>query len=128
MPDKESKRVALEAGLPHFHGTDIWYRHAMNQRVLYTDGALFVAETAGAFWLLDEIALANRYQRKVVREEFQVWKLSVNGAKSTLTCEDGNDNLVWRKPIPFTDFPLDVFTFWAESDGENLVIMLPSER
>ncbi len=35
-------------------------------------------QPAGAFWLLDEIALANAYNRSVKAEEFQVWTLTRN--------------------------------------------------
>jgi hypothetical protein len=37
-----------------------------------------VADTAGAHWLLDEIALAQRHIIPVKREDFQVWDLKVN--------------------------------------------------
>jgi hypothetical protein len=46
--------------------------------ITFTDGAKYVADDAGAYWLLDEIALAQRYEKKVSGEEFQVWKLTVN--------------------------------------------------
>lgn len=121
---REEKRAELNASLCQFTGSETWYRHALNQRVLYTDGVLFLAETAGAFWLVDEIALANKFQRKVGREEFQVWTLKVKGSRATLVCDDGNGNVVYRKSIPFTDFPLDEIKLWFE----NGTIMLPSER
>jgi hypothetical protein len=111
MPSKDEKRAELLAALPHFTGTERWFRHAMNQRVTYTEGAQFVAEKAGAYWLLDEIAIVN-------------WKLTVKDSVGLLVCEDGNNNVVNRRRIPFTDFPLDKFELWFE----NNVIMLPSER
>ena len=46
-----------KADLRQFTATEHWYRHPLNRAVLYTDGAKFVAERAGAYWLLDEIAL-----------------------------------------------------------------------
>jgi hypothetical protein len=69
MPSKDEKRAELLAALPHFTGTERWFRHAMNQRVTYTEGAQFVAEKAGAYWLLDEIA----------DREGQRWTLGVRG-------------------------------------------------
>ena len=76
--------------------------------MLFTDGAKYVADHGGAYWLLDEIALAQRYDKRVAAEEFQVWKLTVNRRShgAHLTCEDGNDNVVFTKPLEFTDFPL----------------------
>jgi hypothetical protein len=40
--------------------------------VLFTDGAKYVADHGGAYWLLDEIAITRRYDRKVAAEPFQV--------------------------------------------------------
>jgi hypothetical protein len=109
--------------LAQFTGTDNWYRHGLVRSVLFTDGAKYVADTAGAYWLLDEIALAQRYVAAVRAEEFQVWKLAVKGSSATLSCEDGNDRTVFTKPIPFTDFPGEGVTLWLCSN----VIMVPSE-
>ena len=66
--------------------------------MLYTEGAEYVAETAGAQWLLDEIALAQRHIIPVKREDFQVWDLKVNADQTaTLTCGDGNGREVYVK-------------------------------
>ena len=66
--------------------------------VLYTDGARHVAQTAGAYWLIDEIALAQRYEKRVAAEEFQHWKLTVKEDHSaTLACDDGNGNVVYSQ-------------------------------
>jgi hypothetical protein len=90
-----------------------------------TDGAKYIADTAGAYWLLDEIALAQRYVKEVAAEEFQVWTLAVKDSDSaTLTCEDGNHNVVFTKAIAFTDFPMEGVTLWFA----NKVIYLPSEH
>lgn len=45
------------ADLRQFNGSENWYRHSLNRDILYTDGAQYVAEAGGAYWLLDEIAL-----------------------------------------------------------------------
>ena len=56
----------LTAGdLRQFTGSEQWYRHGIVRDVLFTDGAKFVADRAGAYWLLDEIALAQRFQKSV---------------------------------------------------------------
>src|ERR1700722_4515999 len=111
--------------LRNFTGSEHWYRSAMNRNVLFTDGAKYVADEAGAYWILDEIALAQRYVRPAAHEGFQVWKLTVRPDHSaTLRCEDGNDNLVHIQEVPFTDFPLDEITLFFA----NGVIYLPSEH
>jgi len=111
--------------LKQFTGTERWYRSGMNGKVLYTEGAKYVADVAGAYWLLDEIALSQCTVRRVSREAFQVWRLSVRPDHSaTLTCEDGNYNVIHTRKIGFTDFPLDRITLWFS----NNVIYLPSEH
>jgi hypothetical protein len=44
-----------------FHASEHWYRHGLVRTILFTDGTKYVADAAGAYWLLDEIALAQRY-------------------------------------------------------------------
>jgi hypothetical protein len=81
-----------------------------------------LAKSSG--WLLDEIALAQRYTKRVAGEEFQVWTLKVKDDRTAkLTCDDGNGNVVYSKPIPFTDFPLEEISLYYC----NKTILLPSE-
>jgi hypothetical protein len=90
-----------------------WYRNGINRNVLYTDGAQHVAEHGGAYWLLDEIAIIQPYNKAVAAEEFQVWKLAIHPNRTaTLTCDDGNGNIVFTKEIEHTDFPLDEITLY----------------
>ena len=111
-------------GLAQFTGTERWYRHAENRNVLFTDGAKYVADQAGAYWLLDEIALIQHCDKHIAAQQFQVWKLKVHAdASAELVCEDGNDNVVYTKPIPFTDFPVEGITLWFKDN----TILLPSE-
>ena len=111
--------------LSQFTGSENWYRHGINREVSFTDGAKYLADRAGAYWLLDEIAIIQPYDRNVAAEEFQAWKLVVRPDRTALlTCDDGNGHIVFRKEIEFTDFPLDELTLWFE----NNVIYLPSER
>jgi hypothetical protein len=118
-------KALSEADLAQFTGSEHWYRHGMNRDVLFTDGAKYVADQAGAYWLLDEIALAQRYEKRVAAEDFQCWKLMVRpDRRATLTCEDGNEGVVCTKEIEYTDFPLDEITLWFSSG----VIYLPSEH
>lgn len=91
--------------MSQFTGSEHWYRHGLVPSITFTDGAKYVADAAGAYWLLDEIALAQRYVKTVAAEKFQAWKLAVNpDSSATLTCEDGNYNTVFTKKIEFTDW------------------------
>lgn len=112
------------AELRQFTGSENWYRHALNRSVLFTDGAKYVADSAGAYWLIDEIALAQRYETAVAAEGFQLWKLAVKpDSTATLTCEDGNGHAVFTKEIAFTDFPAE----GVELYFTNNTLLVPSE-
>lgn len=114
-----------QADLRQFTGSEHWYRHGLNRKVLFTDGAKYMADTAGAYWLLDEIALIQPYDKRVAATVFQVWTLALRpNQTATLTCEDGNGHTVFTKPIAYTDFPLDEITLYFA----NNVIYLPSEH
>ena len=112
------------AELAQFTGSENWYRHALVRSILFTDGAKYLADKAGAYWLLDEIALIQPYEKAVAAEEFQVWKLTVRTDNTaTLTCDDGNGRVVFTKEIEFTDFPLPEITLYFQ----NNTILLPGE-
>jgi hypothetical protein len=122
--DTQSKKTLSAADLAQFTGTEQWFRHSINSTVLYTEGARHIAEHGEAYWLLDEIALIQPHDQNVAAEEFQVWTLNVKPDKTaTLTCDDGNGNVVFSKEIPYTDFPLDTTKLYFA----NNVIHLPSE-
>ena len=117
-------KTLSKADLAQFTGSEQWYRHAINRKVLFTDGAKFVADQAGAYWLLDEIAIIQPYDQRVAAEEFQVWKLAVNADQTgVLTCDDGNGNVIFSKPIEYTDFPIEGITLYFT----NNTILLPRE-
>ena len=118
-----SKRLTTNA-LRTFTGTEHWYRHPLARNVLYTDGARYVAEQGGAYWLLDAIAFAQKAVVAVAAVEFQLWKLTVQVDRSArLICEDGNGGIVFSKAIDYTDFPLPEIDLYF-TDG---VILLPGE-
>ena len=112
------------AELAQFTGSENWYRHGLVRSVLFTEGAKVVADKAGAYWLIDEIALAQKFDKAVAAEGFQLWKLSVNPDRTAiLACENGNCDTVMRKEIPFTDFPLAEISLYCTDN----TILLPSE-
>lgn len=113
-----------KADLFQFTGSETWYRHGLVRSVLFTDGAKYVADMGGAYWLLDEIALAQRHKQAVAAQEFQLWRLTVKeDGTARLVCEDGNGNRIYSKRITYTDFPMD----GVELYYTNKTILLPSE-
>lgn len=118
-----SHKTLTKADLVHFTGSERWFFHSVIGSVLYTEGAKYVAEQGGAYWLLDEIAF-NQILPKLAHEAFQLWKLSVQDDDSaTLLCEDGNGNALFSKHIAYTDFPMPEISFYFVND----TILLPSE-
>ena len=67
-------KTLTKADLRQFIGTEHWYRHWAVRNIVFTDGAKYVADTAGAYWLLDEIAFAQASNRRVAAEGFQLWE------------------------------------------------------
>ena len=112
----------FKQSLSSFTGTENWYKVGINPKVLYTDGAKYVADSFGAYWFLDTIA-SHQYEKQFQKEEFQVWKLAVKDNVGVLTCEDGNKNVIFTKEIPYTDFPFPELAVWFTDN----VILLPSE-
>jgi hypothetical protein len=113
-----------KSDLAQFTGSESWYRHGINRAVLFTDGAKYVADQAGAYWLLDEIAIIQPHDARVAAEEFQVWRLAVNvDHTGVLTCDDGNGRVVFSERLEYTDFPPDGITLYFT----NNTILLPSE-
>jgi hypothetical protein len=120
----EQDAAALEAALAQFSGTENWWRH-WTGRITYTDGVKFLAEKAGAFWLIDLVA--SHQTARLRQEAFQVWLLAVNRGKTPMavaTCRADTDTpeLV-RQEIEHTDFPLASIRLWLVDS----VLMLPSE-
>ncbi len=110
--------------LHQFTGSENWYRHGLNRKVLFTDGVKYVADQAGAYWLIDLIALAQLSEAAVAREAFQVWTLTVNEDETaTVLCDDGNGRGVFTQAIDFTDFPRGGIKFYFCDN----TILLPSE-
>jgi len=119
----EERRAALVNVLPHFTGSDTLFRHELTPG-LYTPGVHYVATTAHAFWLIDEV-MTSQLDPFVAAEEFQVWELFVRGDQTaTLNCGDGNGKTVFSKFIDYTDFPLESIKFYFE----NSTLVLPGER
>src|SRR5689334_11217655 len=115
-----------QADLVHFIGTEqLWHQSLIAFK--YTDGIRYVVPEGNAYWLLTDIS-AFQHQPAIVKyaksDCFQIWKLQVKDDKSaTLTCGDGNGNILFTHTYLHTDFPLSEITFYLV-DG---ILLLPSE-
>ena len=99
-------RTLDPAILAQFTGSETFYRFGLRGDVLITEGVKYLADTAGAYWLLDSISIVNVYEIKVRAEEFQLWILTVGDTSSgELICDDGNGNIVYKQELDYTYFP-----------------------
>lgn len=109
--------------LSNFIGTEHYYR--INPSTVLTDGTKYLAEAAGAFWLMD--AIASYLPQFTGKEEFIVAKLVKADSSAQLTLDDGNGRVIDQQHIPFSDFPMQSFQMYACWGGEFWVLMLCSE-
>ena len=120
----EEKAAYIKSELRNFCGTETWFRHELFRKYLYTEGVQFLAEAASSYWLIDMIFMFQRDQQAVRDELFQTWDLTVGENKTaTLTCGDGNDNIVFTHSLTFTTFPLESIRLFFTDN----VLLLPSE-
>jgi hypothetical protein len=112
--------MGLEDELSRFHGTQRYDRDF--DGLLVTDGINYLVDRAGCYWLID---LVGSYQREVQDVTFQLWEVEVvEGISAVVTMrEDTNKPVLVRQHVPFTDFPLERFTFYCADN----VMMLKSE-
>ena len=112
----------IKANLSQFTGSEHYYK--ILGGIMYTDSLKYLAETCQCYWFLDVICSHALSNPKVNKEPFQVYKLTVNANHSAIVeISDGNDNILDKQRIEFTDFPLDSITVWC-IDG---IILSPSE-
>lgn len=111
------------SNLSQFTGTEQYYR--LSPSVVLTDGTNYLADVAGAYWLMD--AVASYLSQFTGREDFVVAELKVKKSRGELTLDNGNGLILDRQVIPYTDFPLAAITLYGCWSGEFWVLMLPSE-
>ena len=101
---------ALGIDLAEFTGTSCYHRCSPYfPNVLLTDGAKYIGDKLGCFWLFDLIGLLQKTPHIAKHPELQrlqFWHLLVaEDASAKLNCEWDKDELVYSHKIPFTDFP-----------------------
>jgi hypothetical protein len=116
----------LTSALSKFTGIGNLYRH-WSGAFHYTDGIAFLAERAGAQWLLDHIAA---HQKRVRKDrdlrDLQIWTLRVTGLLTAeITCSRTKKDVAFHEEIQlFSPFLLDEVTLYLEDE----TLLLPSER
>lgn len=117
--------AALKSELSHFIGTEKYHRWSSIFPDFLTDGAKYLAEKAGAFWLMD---IVGSVRRKVLAKGFATLNMTIDGEGGCVVAlDDGNGKVFYKQAVPYTDAPFDVKLFVQPCDENRLCIMLPSE-
>ena len=116
----------IKQGLAQHYGTMAYHKFSiMFPNLVLTDGAKYLADSTGAYWLMNAIG---SYQTECMKDkmlkDIQFWTFTVKDGIGTIKCERDTGNVAFTQEIPYTDFPLDEIKLYVE----NGVIMLPSER
>jgi hypothetical protein len=126
----ERKANNLEYELSCFCGTEEYHRwNSIFRRHVLTDGVKYLADQAGAYWLMDLIA-SYQCEAHMRRNTFQCWVLKVDlkTQKAVVTCDNGNGKILAEQKIEYTDFPLEEIKLYMIDDGgQYAVILLPNE-
>ena len=104
--------------------------------MIYTPGIAYLAEHAGAYWLIDAIASyfgSSKMNRALAKDErltLHFWRLDVaDDSSATLFARaDSGEKPFITQEIPYTDFPLSYADVWAAFDGTHWTLYLPSEH
>ena len=117
----------LLSNLAQFSGTEAYHRLSpLHGKLVVTDGVKYLADAAGAYWLIDIIA---SYQIHLGKYPFQVWALTkTKTGGCVVRCTDGNNVRIKSQRVGYTDFPLETISIWVESSGTTLVALLPGEH
>ena len=107
--------------LRQYTGTENWYRHYFVRDVTYTDGVKAFAELAGAWWFVDDSII--EYAPLMREHGFLTITLDVSNSQAKITVDDGNDNVLATREIPYTDCPAGQYRFYFTDN----VLLLPSE-
>jgi len=119
----------LQTNLGQFTGTEAYHRFSVLFRnVVITDGVQYLADQAGAYWLLDVIG---SHLPSVPKDEGFVIAVLKTGDPAQFTlCADlpaTKHNTYATQEIEFTDFPLPQIKLYVARQDDQWVVMLPSE-
>lgn len=121
MITKEELKKALDE---NFWGTTQWHR-VPHAPFLLTDGVKFFVDNAECYWFLHTLT---GMLKKVGPDWFYSIELFVQNSCAVITIDDGNGKVLATHSIDFTDCPEGSWKFFLESDGEESVLLLPTEH
>ncbi|MEO8963803.1 MAG: DUF6876 family protein [Gammaproteobacteria bacterium] len=94
--------------LNQFSGSEQFFKHGLNRKLVYTEGIQYLAEKTKCYWMIDVIALVfYPVLLKKHKDYFYSIKFIAREDKSGLfTVEDGNNNVHFTHRIKYTSFPI----------------------
>jgi len=124
----------IRAALKQFCGSAEVYRFSsLLPDVAVTEGVKYLAEAAGAHWLLNDIGFEMMFNPSTFynTDEF-AWQLTVNNGAGTLAVLDYRGREICSKSYSYTSFPLEKVTIMSAlseyANGKKFYILyLPSE-
>ena len=110
--------------LSQFFGSETFTRWSPLFNDVLTEGCVYVAEKAQAYWLFDAISS----HIPELHDDMVVTTLTVIDSKATLVLTDGDDEPLRTQQITFTDFPEGELVIWSiKNELGAYTHMLPSE-
>lgn len=108
----------------NFTGTESYFKIS-NVGLIATDGVIDTFEKFQCFWLGDIIA---SYLHKLGNDDLYVCKFDLDekGDKGMFYIEDGNNNVIIKQKIKFTDIIVSIKLFLS-TESPNSILLLPSE-
>ena len=139
--DHSEAIAALLHELEQFTGGDTRCWSHQFRHDLLSEGAEYLAEKAGAYWLMDLIA-SHQGKRILQVNDFQVWQVELLADGGCMvTCWDdtpGKSKQLVAQKVPYTDFPdlsrtskefgHEHFQIWAQRNHlGGVTVLMPSE-
>ena len=113
----------LQTNLSHFTGTENYYR--VMPRLVITGGVQYLANQANSYWLVSTIY--SHLMSNAIYSEFVVARLTVTGTTADLVLDDGNDQVIAKQAVEYTDLALDEISIYCCYQQQGWILLLPSE-
>lgn len=120
----------LKDALRNFTGTEGYLRYnpLLFPRLVLTDGAQFLAEEAGAYWLMD---MVGSYLPEIPADEhFVLVRYAGTPGSSglfSMTDDDPANQTYTRQSVEYSNFPLDEIRLYLTRQEGYWVLLLTSE-
>lgn len=128
---KNKEQILSE--LAQFYGTQAYHTFSsLFRNLVLTDGAKYLADACGCYWLFDIVGSLLVTDKKMVsyfkRQSPVVVRIKKNDKGGALVSIGSEKKPVYTQEIPYTDFPLNEYEFLVGDNGDCFVAMLWSEN